>query len=170
MAEGDFMKAHDVFVAQAENDETYAAESLYRAARASLWTGDVEEAKRLMAWAEQTGTTGLTYTGRVGVIRAGIAGLEDRQSEALGLYRQALADLNQAGAVWDVALAGLDMAQFLDPAEPEVASAAAASRETMERLRAAPFIQLLDAALNRDTARKKPAAAKEQAEVSAATS
>ena len=93
MVEGNFKKAHDVFAAQAEIDDTYASESFYRAARASLWSGDAAEAKRLVALSEETGTSGATHEGRQGAINAGIAAVEKRPAEALTLYREALADL-----------------------------------------------------------------------------
>jgi hypothetical protein len=41
------------------------------------------------------------------------------------------------------------MATLLDPADPEVRAAADAAREILVRLRAAPFIARLDAALAR---------------------
>ena len=156
MVQGDCAKAHDVFLAQAMSDETYGAESLYRAGRASLWMGDPAEAIRLMAMAEETGTSGPTYDGRHGAIKAGIAALDKRPTEALALYRQALADLNQANSVWDVALVGLDMAQLLDPSDPEVAAAAATSREIFERVNAAAILPLLDAAVSRAQQPKAP--------------
>ena len=163
MVSGNFAKAHDIFAAQAANDETYASESLYRAARASLWSGDATEAKRLEALSEESGTSGPTHEGRHAAIKAAIAAVENRPTEALGLYRQALAKLQESNSVWDVALLGLDMAQFLDPADPEVAAAVAASREIMERVGAAATLRLLDAAVTRTAAQPQETALSAQA-------
>jgi hypothetical protein len=43
----------------------------------------------------------------------------------------------------------LDMAILLDPADPEVRTAADAAREILVRLEAAPFLARLDAAMTR---------------------
>ncbi len=59
---------------------------------------------------------------------------------ALGAWR----DL---GLLWDEALAGIDMATLLDPADPDVRAAADRSREILVGLGATPFIARLDAAL-----------------------
>ncbi len=52
-------------------------------------------------------------------------------------------------SVWDEALIGIDMALLLDPSEAEVAAAIAESREILERLRAKPYLERLDAAVAR---------------------
>ncbi len=82
-------------------------------------------------------------------IRAGIAALEGRASEALNLYRVALAVWRDLGLTWDEALCGLDMALLLDPAETEVRAAAERARETFTRLGAAPFVARLADAIGR---------------------
>jgi len=48
------------------------------------------------------------------------------------------------------------MALLLDPAEPEVVEVAASTREILERLRARPYLERLEAALAQ-TATAKPA-------------
>jgi hypothetical protein len=111
--------------------------------------GDVAEAKRLEALSDETGTSGATHEGRHLAIKAGIAALEKRPSEALSLYRQALVDLDRSHSVWDIALVGLDMVQFLDQGDPELAAAEAASREIMERVGATPTLRMMDAAVGR---------------------
>ena len=82
-------------------------------------------------------------------IRAGIAALDGRPADALGLYREALAAWRDLGLVWDEALCGLDMAQLLDPGEPAVRAAVDRSRDILVSLEAAPFIARLDAAVAR---------------------
>jgi hypothetical protein len=51
------------------------------------------------------------------------------------------------------------MATLLDPSEPEVQAAAEAAREILVRLRAAPFIARLDAAMARSADRAGHSAA-----------
>jgi len=90
-------------------------------------------------------------------IRAGIAALEGRRADALALYRDALRAWRDLGLAWDEALCGLDMALLLDPADPDVRAAASATRETLVRLEAAPFVARLDAAMTRSS-QARPAA------------
>jgi hypothetical protein len=79
-------------------------------------------------------------------VRAGIAALEGRASDALSGYREVLGVWRDLGLVWDEAMCAIDMATLLDPSEPEVASAAEVARRTLTRLGAKPFLARLDAA------------------------
>ncbi len=80
-------------------------------------------------------------------IRAGLAALDGRASEAARAYRDVLGEMLARGYVWDHALACVEMATLVGPAEPEVLAAAEVARVTLERMHAAPFIERLDAAL-----------------------
>jgi hypothetical protein len=80
-------------------------------------------------------------------IHAGLAALDDRPRDALGLYRDALRVWRDLGTVWDEALCVIDMASLLGPGEPEVQAAAERAREILVRLGAQPFIERLDAAM-----------------------
>ena len=80
-------------------------------------------------------------------IRAGVAALEGRVGDALGLYREALRAWRDLGLAWDEALCAIDMATLLGPGDPEVREAAADAREILVRLEAAPFVERLDAAM-----------------------
>jgi hypothetical protein len=51
------------------------------------------------------------------------------------------------GLVWDEALSAIDMASLLGPGEPDVIAAAERARETLVRVRAKPFLELLDSAM-----------------------
>jgi hypothetical protein len=51
------------------------------------------------------------------------------------------------GCAWDEALAAIDMAMLLDPAEPEVRAAAERARDILVGLRARPFLERLEAAM-----------------------
>jgi len=69
--------------------------------------------------------------------------------EAMALYREALAGWRETNAGWDEVLTGLDMAELLDPADPEVAGVLASTRQILERLGAKPYIARFDAAMER---------------------
>ncbi len=119
------------------------------AARAALWAGDGAAARDDLATLDGSGFHGPAVEADRRTIRAGLAALEGRPADALALYREALRAWRDLGLAWDEALCGLDVATFLDPADPEVRAAAAAAREILVRLEAAPFIARLDAALTR---------------------
>jgi len=117
------------------------------AARAALWTQDVAGARDDLAAFDAEPTHLATFEADRTTIRAGIAALEER-GDALALYRGALRAWQDMGLEWDEALAGIDMATLLDPAEPDVRAAAERSREILIRLEAKPFIERLDAAMS----------------------
>jgi hypothetical protein len=121
------------------------------AARAALWTGASDDAADDLAALDASGVHGPAIAADRRTIQAGIAALDGRAAESLGLYREALRAWRDLGLAWDEALCGLDMATVLDPSEPEVAGAAEVARETFVRLGAKPFIVRLDAAVTRDT-------------------
>jgi class 3 adenylate cyclase/tetratricopeptide (TPR) repeat protein len=120
--------------------------SLPCAARAALWARDGAAARDDLAALDASGIHGPAVEADRRTIRAGLAALEGRTADALPLYREALRAWRDLGLAWDEALCGLDMALLLDPADPEVRAAAAAAREILVRLEAAPFIVRLDAA------------------------
>ena len=124
---------------------------MYRAARAAKWAGDAGAAAEALVACEAGGGFGPIVAARHASIRAGLAALEGRSTDALALYRQALKGWRTANAKWDEALTGLDMALLLDPAMPEVATEAQAARATFAELRAQPYFERLDAALARST-------------------
>ncbi len=121
--------------------------SLASSARAALWLRDAGAARADLAALDASGVHGPAIEADRGTIRAGIAALEGRPTEAAARYGEALRAWRDLGLAWDEALCGLDMATLLDPTDSGVRAAAAASREILVRLEAAPFIERLDAAL-----------------------
>ena len=121
-----------------------------RAARAALWGADPAAAADDLAALDGTGFHGPAIEADRATIRAGLAALEGRTVEAMAMYRDVLRAWCDLGLPWDEALAGIDMAMLLDPANPEVRAAAQRSREILVRLGATPFVERLDAALSRD--------------------
>ncbi len=119
-----------------------------RSAHAALWLGDASAARADLELIAGAAVHGPVIDADVLGIRAGLAALEGRPSEALALYREALLTWRDLGSVWDEAQCGLDMALLLDPSDPEVHAAAFAARDILVRLGAAPFLNRLDHALS----------------------
>jgi class 3 adenylate cyclase/tetratricopeptide (TPR) repeat protein len=121
--------------------------ALGRAARAALWLRDAAAAREDLAALDASGVHGRALEADRASIRAGLAALEGRTTEALSLYREVLQAWRDLGLAWDEALTGIDMAILLDPADPDVRAAAASASEILVRLAAAPFIARLDVAM-----------------------
>ena len=122
----------------------------YRAGVAAIWSEDLDASRELASLNESHGGIGPIVSARRASLSAGIAALEGRYAEALALYRDALKNWRATGAVWDEVLTGISMAQLLDPADPDVAAAVSSTRAILERLRARPYLERLDAALARE--------------------
>jgi class 3 adenylate cyclase/tetratricopeptide (TPR) repeat protein len=119
------------------------------AARAALWARDAAGARSdlavydgLRAHGRGVHLTHMTFS-------AGIAALDGRQSEALGLYREVLRGWEELELPWDQALAGIDMAMTLGPGEPTVEAAVATARSILEGLGAKAMLARLDTAMSR---------------------
>ena len=151
LASGDLERAKKGFVEVAESDASQAPEYFYRASRTALWSHDAAEAQRLADVVATLGGYGPLVAARRATMRAGIAAIEGRTQEALGLYREAMRGWRAVGAVWDEALTGIDMAMLLDPAEPDVAAVIDSTRAILERLRAKPYLERLEAAAARSS-------------------
>ena len=152
-AAGDLPKAIEDARRYAERWPQGGAEGWRIAARAALWSGDVEAARDALANLESHPRRGRGVALERLTIAAGIAALEGRTSEAMGLYREALRGWDDLGLPWDQALCAIDMATLFEPGEPEVVAAAARARTFLEGLGARPFLERLDAALARPQVR-----------------
>jgi len=114
------------------------------AARAAIWARDAERARGALADLDRSARRGTAIDCHRIVIRAGIAALEGRSGDAIGLYRDAMRRWRAAGLIWDEALCAIDMATDLGPAEPEVGAVVDGAREILVRLGATPFVTRLD--------------------------
>jgi tetratricopeptide (TPR) repeat protein len=118
-------------------------------AQVALWQADPEAARAAADRLEASGAHGPAISARMITIRAGLAALEGRRDEALGLYREALSSWRDAGLIVSEAFAVIDMATLLDPSEPELRAAADVARGILTALDARPFLARLDAAMSR---------------------
>ena len=170
LAEGRLDDARVAWRRLAERIAAAAPSGFYQAARPALWDGDVAAVQTDLAALDATGVHGRVVEVRRMTIRAGLAALEGRTADALGLYREALRGWRDVGQTWDEALTGIDMATLLEPSEPEVRSAAESTRAILMRLGAKPFLQRLDAAMARSTSAESPSTgAREPTESRSAT-
>ena len=117
------------------------------AAHVAFWLGDHQGAADELAEIEAAGFRAPAVDARRTTIQAGLAAVDGRRGEALGLYREALRRWRDLGLVLDEALCGIDMATLLDPGEPEIAAAVDSTREILTRLRANALLDRLDASL-----------------------
>ncbi len=159
MAKGEYAKAAPEYLVVANENPGQANEYVYRAGRAELRAGDLEEARKLQARFLGTGGFGPLTAARRDTLAAGIAAREGRAAEALSLYREALRNWRATHSVWDEAMTGMDMALLLDPADPAVAEVIRTTRAILERLGAKPYLEQLDRATSSTTQAAGPASA-----------
>jgi hypothetical protein len=96
-----------------------------------------------------------TYAGSVAntilaSVRASLAAVEGRSAEAIEQYREVLGRWAELGRHFDQAMAALDLVITVGPGEPAARAAGEEARVVFQRLRAAPLLARLDAALERD--------------------
>ncbi len=166
LAQGRLAEARDAWHRLADLDSSQSNEFVYRAAVADLWAGDQVAAARDLEEVDATGVHGHVAAARRLSLEAGLAALDGRAEEATSLYAEALAAWRDLRVAWDEALTGLSMVKLMDSSLPEVRKVADETRAILVRLRAAPFIEQLDAAVGR--ARAEPAT-RPTGETSAAT-
>jgi class 3 adenylate cyclase/tetratricopeptide (TPR) repeat protein len=116
---------------------------------AALWAGDIAEARAESEAIAASGFRAPTIEARRSTMRAGLAAAEGRQTEALGLYRDAIRRWQELGLVVDEALAGIDMVTMLDPELAEVRAVGDSTRDFLAAVRAKPLLDRLEAAISR---------------------
>jgi len=135
-----------------------APNQLLVAARASIWARDAVAAREDVADFAALGSGhGKALDMSVTAARAGIAALEGDIGTAHRLFDEALRSAAEMGLLWDEALIAIDMASVLDPADPDVRDAASTARQTFERLRATPMLEILEDLMGGRSGDAKPA-------------
>ena len=150
LASGDLIAAIQQGERAAEITDYFSPLAIPVAARAALWAGDAATARRLLEIPTLARFSGPVLDADRTCIRAGVAALEGKTSDALSLYRDAIRSYRALSLAFDAALAGLDVATVLGPVDrtsPEVADWIATARATLERLGAAPLLARLESAL-----------------------
>jgi class 3 adenylate cyclase/tetratricopeptide (TPR) repeat protein len=164
---GRLSDAYEAAMAHGQVHSDEASQVLPNAAICALWERDRERAIAALAALDSTVAHGPVVDMSRRTVRAGLAALEGRPGDALAAFREALAGWRDLGSPWREALAAITMATLLEPTDPEVRAAGDAAREILVRLRAAPFIARLDAALARSSDRAGQSAAPRSASVTA---
>lgn len=150
LAEGELAEAGAIYRANVGQYEFTAPGWLWFAAWSAILLGDVPTAEADLEALDAIGGHLSLLDARRTVIRAGLAGLAGEGSGAIRSFETALVELRAIDAVFDEALAGILMASVLEPGA-EVQEATDRAREILVRLRAQPFLDQLDAALERQT-------------------
>jgi class 3 adenylate cyclase/tetratricopeptide (TPR) repeat protein len=148
-ARGELVGAATGFRHLARTDTGNARNYLILAARAALLTRDATSAATDLEALHETGVHGLWTDANRASIRAGLAAIEGRSTEARTLYQEALRGFDEMGVPLDAALTTLELATLVDPSAPEVSAAVAASRDFLERVRARTLLERLDQAAAR---------------------
>jgi class 3 adenylate cyclase/predicted ATPase len=152
LATGDLERAGKSFAEVWIADPSQISEFGYRTARTFMWARNLAAAREQLERIEKAGGYGAVVAARRSTVAAGVAALEGRTQDAMALYREALRGWRETHDAWDEALTVLDMAQLLDPADPEIAEQVTSTRATFERLNATPYLELLDQVVARNGA------------------
>ena len=123
--------------------------------RGALYAGDAPGAAATLALMDASGYWGPALSADRLVATAGIDALEGRGASAVAGYREALRAYRQLGLLFDEATAAVDLATLLPADErdiPDLVTAIAGARETLERLGARPFLEHLDRVRPREPA------------------
>jgi class 3 adenylate cyclase/tetratricopeptide (TPR) repeat protein len=144
--EGRLTDAHAKFTELAARYRFNASGWWMSACRAALWDRDAAAARKDLDALDALGVHGPAIEAtRVG-IRAGIAALEGRTTDALGLYRDALRAWRDLDVAVEGGMTAIDMNLLLDRTDPEVGEAARSARELFTRLGAVTLLERLDTA------------------------
>jgi class 3 adenylate cyclase/tetratricopeptide (TPR) repeat protein len=145
--------ARDAF----ETTSYFAAMTLPIAARAAIWAAEPAAARDALDQVIADRARGAALSADILTIKAGIAALEARTSEAIASYREALRAWQGLGLAWDEALCAIDMATVLDSADPEIVLAVERARSILTGLGATPILERLNAVAARSNHDAEPA-------------
>jgi class 3 adenylate cyclase/tetratricopeptide (TPR) repeat protein len=146
---GRFADACDEWLMYAAGDPLNAPMACFYGGLGALLAGDPERAQRaLTVFASLPGHSRFRDADRR-LIEAGLAALDGRLADALRDARPVLDEYERLGLVWRRALSVLMLVMTVAPHEPELRAAAETARETFQRVKAKPFLELLDARLAR---------------------
>ena len=117
---------------------------LPRAARASLWAGDLEGVREALVAIDAADLHGRVLDVDRRAIRAALSAHDGDRDHAAQEYAAILPELAEMGLVYKQAHVVLDMALVLGPDEPIVRASVDEARAILERLGARPFSARLD--------------------------
>ena len=156
LATGDRQLANVALASEAAKDPGVQRYYNEVAGRLAAWDGDADAAAAALEHIRKDEPRGRWLGALVAGYRANLDALAGNGPDAKAGYWNAIRTLGDLGLVWDAALAGLDMTILMDPGDPAVQAVAAGARATFVDLGALPFVDRLDAALDRDRATARP--------------
>jgi hypothetical protein len=156
-ADGDFAAAREHWLSSVAIYSAFGSWAWLGAGQAALWEGDAEAARAILADLESSGEHNFLTGQARREIQAGLAALAGRTAESVAGYREALSRWHDAGTVFLEALCALTFVRVVGPADPDARAAAAEARVILERLRALPLLDRLDATMADHKARVAPA-------------
>jgi hypothetical protein len=144
---GQFGEAFDESMADAEMNPPNAAEQLPVAARAALWAGRADDAKKAADQLAAIGVHGRAINASLRTIEAGLGALTGDAEMATVGYRDAIRQWRDIGAAFDLALCELDFVKFVGGENPDAKAAAEEAEGIFQRLGAPAFVQRLNDAV-----------------------
>ncbi len=142
---GDLSRAFDLSIEAASSSWVNGPAPIAWAGRAATWAGDVSRVRSSLERHVASAQHGPALELERITMRAAIAGLEGRTSEAVALYRDAFRGWRELGCRFDFALAAIDAATVLGVGEAEIDAAATESSDFLTSVGATPFLARLDA-------------------------
>ena len=143
-AVGRYREAAAGFRRSAELNFTNTAMDLPRAARASLWAGDLEGVREALVAIDAADLHGRVLDVERRAIRAALSAHDGDREGAAREYAAVLPELAEMGLAYKQAHVVLDMALVLGPDDPVVKASVDDARAILERLGARPFSARLD--------------------------
>ena len=146
IAAGELRRAFDLSMEAATVSWVNGPAPVAWAGHAATWAGDAARVREALDRHVASAQHGPALELERATMRAVLAGMAGRRSEAVTLFRDVFRGWRDLGCRFDFALAALDAVSVLGRGDAEIDAAAAEARETLVGLRAEPFIARLDAA------------------------
>jgi class 3 adenylate cyclase/tetratricopeptide (TPR) repeat protein len=144
---GEFGQAYEESWRNVAINRANASDDLPVAARAALWAGRVDDAKRAADELASIGTHGRALNASLRTIEAGLSALSGETEQATALYRDAIRQWRDLGTTFDLALCELDFVKLVGGENPDAKAAAEEAESIFRRLGAPAFLQRLNDAV-----------------------
>jgi hypothetical protein len=144
---GEFGEAFEEAWTDASINRSNASDGLPVAARAALWAGNADDAKRAADELASIGIHGRAINASLRTIEAGLAALARETETATTGYRDAIRQWRDLGTAFDLALCELDFVKFVGGENPDAKAAAEEAQSIFQRLGAPAFLQRLNDAV-----------------------
>ena len=144
---GAYGEAFDVAMSDAALNRSNAAEDLPLAARAALWAGKADDAKKAADQLASIGVHGRAINASLRTIEAGLAVMAGETENATARYRDAIRQWRDLGTAFDLALCELDFVMLVGGENPDAKAAAEEAERIFRRLGAPAFLERLNDAV-----------------------